>query len=235
MNNFYPKLAVLSVCMALSFTLGTNKEVKAATISLTSTGYSFLDFNRDGQADYSDNMSSVGVHPQYGWEARFFYVFNIARLSLAPNTVISSAVFEGRIDSRWPDYHYLYAYLNLSRYVGNGRAESSDFIGQEDPVGDSISFDDLSDGSNFTFDATTLINQIVRNGETFAEFNFYSNSDYEGYLTLDSGANLRITTVDVAEPVPEPATIFGSAIGLCLGGWLKRKKSTFQNKKTLQY
>jgi hypothetical protein len=30
--------------------------------------------------------------------------------------------------------------------------------------------------------------------------------------------------------VPEPTTIFGSAIGLCLGGWLKRKKSTLQNK-----
>jgi hypothetical protein len=33
-----------------------------------------------------------------------------------------------------------------------------------------------------------------------------------------------------SEPVPEPTTIFGSAIGLCLGGWLKRKKSSLPNK-----
>jgi hypothetical protein len=36
------------------------------------------------------------------------------------------------------------------------------------------------------------------------------------------------------EPVPEPTTIFGSAIGLFLGGWLKRKKSTLKNKTTSQ-
>jgi hypothetical protein len=41
-----------------------------------------------------------------------------------------------------------------------------------------------------------------------------------------------VETTNVAEPVPEPITIFGSAIGLCLGGWLKRKKSTLQNKTT---
>jgi hypothetical protein len=37
------------------------------------------------------------------------------------------------------------------------------------------------------------------------------------------------------QPVPEPTTIFGSAIGLCLGGWLKRKKSNQQNKTTSQH
>jgi len=39
-----------------------------------------------------------------------------------------------------------------------------------------------------------------------------------------------VETADVAEPVPEPTTIFGSAIGLYLGGWLKRKNSNRQNK-----
>jgi len=34
------------------------------------------------------------------------------------------------------------------------------------------------------------------------------------------------------EPIPEPTTIFGSAIGLCLGGWLKRRKSALQKKTT---
>jgi len=37
------------------------------------------------------------------------------------------------------------------------------------------------------------------------------------------------------QPVPEPTTIFGSAIALGLGGWLKRKKSSQQNKTTSQH
>jgi hypothetical protein len=36
------------------------------------------------------------------------------------------------------------------------------------------------------------------------------------------------------QPVPEPTTIFGSALALGVGGWLKRKKSSQQNKTTPQ-
>jgi hypothetical protein len=36
------------------------------------------------------------------------------------------------------------------------------------------------------------------------------------------------------QPVPEPTTIFGSALALGVGGWLKRKKSSQQNKTTSQ-
>jgi hypothetical protein len=93
-----------------------------------------------------------------------------------------------------------------------------------------------------------LVNQIVSNRESFAGFGFRTNhiseDDYYGdngysndnrsYITLGypyNDASLTITTVE-AEPVPEPTTIFGSVIGLCLGGWLKRKKSSQQNKIT---
>jgi hypothetical protein len=41
-------------------------------------------------------------------------------------------------------------------------------------------------------------------------------------------------TVDF-QPVPEPTTIFGSALALSLGGWLKRKKSGQQHKTTSQH
>jgi hypothetical protein len=40
-------------------------------------------------------------------------------------------------------------------------------------------------------------------------------------------------TVDF-QPVPEPTTIFGSALALGVGGWLKRKISSQQNKPTSQ-
>jgi len=36
------------------------------------------------------------------------------------------------------------------------------------------------------------------------------------------------------QPVPEPTTIFGSALALSVGGWLKRKKSSQQKKTTSQ-
>jgi hypothetical protein len=51
-----------------------------------------------------------------------------------------------------------------------------------------------------------------------------------GYISLDQNASLIIET----KPVPEPTTIFGSAIALGVGGWLKRRKSSQQNKTTLQ-
>ena len=48
-------------------------------------------------------------------------------------------------------------------------------------------------------------------------------------------SSLVIETVDAAEPVPEPTTIFGSAIALCLGGWVRRKKSSQQHKTAPQH
>jgi hypothetical protein len=39
MNSFYHKVAVACVCTALSFTLGANKEAKAATSTLTGSGF----------------------------------------------------------------------------------------------------------------------------------------------------------------------------------------------------
>jgi hypothetical protein len=80
----------------------------------------------------------------------------------------------------------------------------------------------------FSFNVLPFISQRVKNNDAFAGFSFRQN---DGYLTLNEDARLTIITVDdVAEPVPEPATIFGSALALSLGGWLKRKKSSQQNK-----
>jgi hypothetical protein len=55
-------------------------------------------------------------------------------------------------------------------------------------------------------------------------------------MSLENGKHpttLTITTIDVAEPVPEPTTIFGSAIALGVGGWLKRKNLSRANKTPL--
>jgi hypothetical protein len=110
MNKLYHKIAIASVCTALSFTLLPNKEAKAATFNLTPTKF-YIDadtlpyFSNVIITDtsthngvwgsnyfvppYPTNYSSVGRA-----EGRQFYEFNIGSLSLATNTVISRAVLD---------------------------------------------------------------------------------------------------------------------------------------------
>jgi hypothetical protein len=260
MKNLYGKVAVASVGIALGFVLGANKEVKAATFTLTDGGFLVGDRNLDGLGDYLyggvplpvgiRDSSLYGSSGEYFREEyRAFYKFNIADLSLASDTVISSAIFQGTIDSveRLDNAHYNPT-LDVIGYVGNNSADLSHFSKEGVSLGYVPLFYSLA-GTTFNLDVTTFLNQIVSNGESFAGLgfrtNFFSEDDYYGddgysndndtYITLsgysDPFTSLTITTVD-AEPVPEPTTIFGSVIGLCLGGWLKQKKSSQQNKIT---
>jgi hypothetical protein len=245
MSNLYHKFAVASVGIALSFALGANKEAKAATFTLINGGFFVADTNLDGLGDwaYGGVPLPVGINRREsfsGTEYRAFYQFDIAPLSLASNTVISSAIFKGVINSveRLNNNHYNPS-LEVIGYVGNGNADP--FSEEGVSLGYVPLFYSLA-GTTFNLNVTTFVNQIVSNGESFARFgfrsNFFSEDDYYGdngysndndsYITLGRSANL---TID-AEPVPEPTTIFGSVIGLCLGGWLKRKKSSQQNKIT---
>jgi len=86
----------------------------------------------------------------------------------------------------------------------------------------------LSPGDSLKFDVTTFVNQRVSNANPFAGFaikTFGFNRATLGGTDVLGRSSLVIETVDVAEPVPEPTTIFGSALALGVGGWLKRKKS----------
>jgi hypothetical protein len=221
MNNLYHKIAVASVCTALSFALGANKEAKAATITLRELSFFVVDSNYDGLGDWYYGTSPLPVGDMEYGEARSLYEFNLANLSLTSTTIITQAIFQG-------NYHTItghrYFKLHLFGYRGNGEPNPSDFEAGKY----------LPDSGEFTsgFNVTPFINELVSNNDTFAGFSFRSNG--WGQATLSDSASLIITTVDIAEPVPEPTTIFGSAIGLCLGGWLKRKKSSQQNKTTLQ-
>jgi hypothetical protein len=254
MSNLYHKFAVASVGIALAFALGANKEAKAATFTLRDSGFLVGDYNFDGLGDgiYGGVPLPVGIIRGAnfsGNEYRAFYQFNIAQLSLASNTVISSAIFTNTINSVENLYHPHYdTRLDVSGYVGNGMASPSYFSREGVSLG-YVPLGYSSPGRTFNLNVTTFVNQIVSNSEPFAEFGFrtnpFSDDDYYGdngysndnmsFITLGGypypPASLTITTVD-AEPVPEPTTIFGSVIGLCLGGWLKRKKSSQQNKIT---
>src|SRR4028118_722565 len=97
MNNLYHKIAVASVCTALGFVLGANKEVKAATITLEPTiNFEVLDYSNDGVPDsvrMEDNSYFGKVRVV---EGRLFGEFNIGSFSFA-NEEITSVFLQTQI------------------------------------------------------------------------------------------------------------------------------------------
>jgi len=251
MNNLYRKVAVASVCTALGFALGASEEAKAASFTFAPTiTFEVLDLEDqyyfggpgrfDGLGDlvFPGNFDTV-VKGTVG-EAAQFAEFNIGSFSLAPNTVISSAVLQAEI------FSFLVYGLGVSAtnpgslgifgYVGNGTVEASDF--EAGVLLSSVDVSSSSAGDILSFDVTPFVNQRVSNRDAFAGFgiralNFGSlalnNSNFSGIQP-----RLIVETADVAEPVPEPTTILTAAIALGWGGWLKRKKSNQQHKTTSQ-
>jgi hypothetical protein len=243
MNNLYYKVAVASVCTALSFALEANKEAKAATFtSAPAITFEVIDggssgsfFGGRGDLVIPDNFDTVGRGTM--GESAGFAEFDIGSFSFAPNTVINSAIFQAQV------YSFLTTGLGVDEltnpgslgifgYIGNGTADASDF--EAGVFLSSVDISSSSPGDILSFDVSSFVNQRISNGDAFAGFGIRALN--LGSLTL-GGTNfpgirprLIVETADVAEPVPEPTTIFGSAIGLCLGGWLKRKKSNQQNK-----
>ena len=274
MNNFYHKIAVASVGIALSFVLGTHKEAKAATFILTeTTRYHLADSNQDGLPDWGDTGASLAVgirNPKDTEEYRAFYEFNIPNLSLDSNTVIVSATLQAKISNiRW---YVPQSQLKVYGYTENEKVDtlkvynSGEYL---DQIPIEFLLDRLPDTnllpssaqlpvpslkreppvSNVkriaTFNVLPFINSRIGSNNSFAGFGIRFSNE-EGFINLTPSAYLTITTAKVTKPVPkppipvanervpEPTTIFGSAIGFCLGGWLKRKKSTLPNKTTSQ-
>jgi len=253
MKNLYHKVAVTSVCATLGFALGASPEAKAASFTfLPAITFEVLDDGSDDNSNFdglgdvvfpASDFSIIAVARGTLGEIRSFTEFNIGSFSLAPNTVISRAVLQTEIFTfsltglgieNFPNNP---GSLGLFGYIGNGTAEASDF--ETGVFLNSVDVSSSSAGDFLNFDVTRFVNQRVRNGNAFAGF---------GIRTLDFGGlflqndnppgippRLIVETADVVEPVPEPTTIFGSAIGLCLGGWLKRKNSNQQNKTAPQH
>jgi hypothetical protein len=177
-----------------------------------------------------------------GEERRAFYEFDIGNLSLPTNTVIRRATLNTPIRNFQASYRRFY--LSLFGYVGNGRPDLSDFntgvgLGSEDAYDPTYNPERPRDQINF--DVTYFINQQVSNRDDFAGFRIgVDNSDFPvvdlnyGNALLRGYYDVPPTLIIETEPVPEPTTIFGSALALGVGGWLKRKKSSQQNKTTSQ-
>ena len=233
MNNLSHKVAVASIGIVLGFALGINKEAKAATIILTpDTSFAIVESRINGlKADVLSDIRSFSVITDlsnYGRQ-RNFYEFNIANLSLA-STVVSSAIFQVTFRA------FRGSTIDILGYRGNGQPDLSDnrysdvYLSRE---ASGVPFPEDVRNFNISPSVTSFVNELVSTGNAFAGFRIQVPTP--GMAALSENPRLIITTVDVAEPVPEPTTIFGSAIGLCLGGWLKRKKSSQQNKTTSQH
>ena len=181
---------------------------------------------------------------EFRHEYRTFYEFNLGNLSLAPNTAISSAILAVEA-TRGDIFAYAsnplyepFSRLDTYGYIGNGQADLSDFEAGEyldrKFLHSIIDMNSTRNPSSILFsNVLPFISQRVKNNDTFAGFSFGLDEAYSNGVYLKD-ARLTITTVDVAEPVPEPTTIFGSFIALGVGGWLKRRNLSRQYKTAAQ-
>ena len=249
MNNFCHKLAVVSVCTALGFVLGASPEAKAASFTFTPTiNFEVLDYSHrvgnENDDDYTYEYDGVGDsvriedNSYFGKvrvvEGRLFTEFNIDSFSF-PNEDITRVFLQAQFRYLGPSAGEFRnpSSFGIFGYVGNGTGDLSDFGAGE--LLSSVDISLYSSGFPLIIEVTPFVKQRVSNGDPFAGFGFrvfnpgfveLGGNDFPGYPV-----RLVVETV----PVPEPTTIFGSAIGLCLGGWLKRKKSSRSNKTTPQY
>jgi hypothetical protein len=235
MNNLYHKVAVASVCTVLGFAVGAREEAKAATINLSPTiqfgTFSYFGhFREDFYTEVSPESNVVSFAPaRQGGDRTRLAEFNISSFLIAPNTIIKSAVFQDKFSNvlfkRFSDA----ISLSIFGYIGNGTAELSD--PDNEVFLSSLDISSLSPGDPLNFDVTTFVNQRVSNGNPFAGFAI-KTFNFAGVTLGGTDALGRSSLVieTVAEPVPEPTTIFGSALALGVGGWLKRKKSSQQDK-----
>jgi hypothetical protein len=248
MNNLYRKVAVTSVGIALTFSVGANKEAYSATFSFQPiSAYTITAEDNSRQIDppatsFFITREKVYVEPfsTIDRETRAFYEFNLLNLSLKPNTIISQAILKNYgVASKQHAFN-----LGIFAYDANGLPDKSlNFDNRQFSFSNSFfrSYQETTEsggGSSVDFDVTNAINYSY----PFVGFGIYNRNlsfDIPGFrregVNLSSSPTLEITTVDVPEPVPEPTTIFGSALALSIGGWLKRKKSSQQNKTTPQH
>jgi hypothetical protein len=85
MNSLYHRFAIASVGIALSLALGTDKQAKAATITLTPLQFSTVDQDRNGRGDWYSavpyGVKSLPVGSFDYREVKATYEFNIGNLS----------------------------------------------------------------------------------------------------------------------------------------------------------
>ena len=264
MSNLYHKVAVASVCTALGFALGANKEAYSATFSNYGIPYA-MTFNAVDGGSYGnfdglgDTVANVRYNDPEGGYPHSWYMtgrtadsetaalleYSLPFLALVLNgyryhenariTSITHAVLSIEVVN-WPSYESQddSRVLGMFGYVGNGTAEASDL-----EAGVFLDSTEITEwGVQYAhFNVTPFLSELVSNNHEFAGFALRSLKENSILMGAEGPYNsppwLTISgefEIVEPQPVPEPIAIFGSVIGLGVGGWLKRKNSSQQNK-----
>ena len=250
MKILYHKIALTSACTVLGFVLGASPEAKAASFTFTTIPSTVVNFGFDGTGIIVPGGPSIQVARGIAGEIAESMEFDTGSLFMETNTIVTKAVLEAKIISLGnfpfdeeilgkPSILGIFGFVGngiINENIGGGKISAAEFA-----AGiflNSVDISSLSTGDTFNFDVTEFVNQRVSKGDAFVGLTIRALDS--GSVTMispnqssPSGYNLIVQTADVTEPVPEPTTIFGSAIGLGVGGWLKRKKSRQPNKTML--
>jgi len=241
MKNQYYKvanIAVASVCTVVSSVLGVTESVKAVTftfapvISFEVSDRDDGDNRFDGRGDvFSLGSFNIVLKGPFS-ETQSFAEFNVGNFFRDSNVTINRVVFQAEIQTfsvitRGVDPPINPGSLGIFGYVGNGAADLSDF-----GAGVLLSSVDVSSsslGDLLDFDVTPFVKQRVNNGDPFVGFGIHAlNLGGLGLVGDDTLRGIKprliVETSEIAEPVPEPTTIFGSITALGVAGLLKRKK-----------
>jgi hypothetical protein len=119
--------------------------------------------------------------------------------------------------------------------IASGNAVQLTFTNNTDQIatGFHVKIQEIPDGPIFTktLDANTPFGPIQL-GQSYTLSEQLSKQFIRAEWSFAEGANKSVWPNVM---VPEPTTIFGSALALGVGGWLKRKKSSQQHKTTSQH
>jgi hypothetical protein len=226
MNNLYHKVAVTSICTVLGFALGANKETKAGTLILSPSA----EFTIAANGYYPPNLLGLTS------EGYSYYEFDIG--SLPPTYLLSNNMsrFTLSIQADYsnnlnPNYLYIFGYVAKGLPDNISVFEKAVFINDVFIGVKGTPY--VFPGDPIKVDVTSFVRDLLDQGNTLAGFNFRSESNGLFSLTKPQGSYLVIEN-NVPDPqhVPEPTTIFGSALALSLGRWLKRKSLNQNNKTT---
>lgn len=221
MNNLYHKVAVTCIYTALSFILVINKEAKAATLSAARSEEFFVEHDTQYGFNFTGPKPGPSGHSFLVQKIRYTEQRAIFEFSLRNLSFIKSAIFSIRGEDLNPGANI---FVEILGYTGNIRVDPSDFYAAES-LGN-LFFTHPDRGN---LDVTRFVSERVNNRDAFVMLGISIPASFRGGTTYLSrtyyGPQLLVETADVAEPVPEPTTIFGSTLALGVGGWLKRKKS----------
>lgn len=213
--------SVLTASFSLFFGLLASEQVLAAdftfnpavTFEVIDGGFSG-NFDGLGDETFPGNFDTV-VLGSTG-ESAEFAEFNISGFSIPTSESILSATFQatglpnqvfglGATGQRPTS-------LVARGYVGNGLVDASDF--QAGTILDSANVSPDFVQETYNFDATSFIQNLVSNKDSFAGFGIRAQNTIGGLL-LDrgtfsgNGPRLIIKTVPIATSIPEPSVTLG--------------------------